>query len=114
MTASAIATSSMTASPIAASCVTGQWVYEKDDHCENKNSAGNFLHIFPPCLILQMYFKSLYSTFQCVSMNNKQELHLKVDRMYAVISIQLDNKYPEKQSVIYFTSHYQYRPYSFL
>jgi hypothetical protein len=77
MTASAIATSSMTASPKAASCVTGQWVYEKDDHCENKNSAGNFLHIFPPCLILQMYFKSLYSTFQCVSMNNKQELHLK-------------------------------------
>jgi hypothetical protein len=34
--------------------------------------------------------------------------------MYAVISIQLDNKYPEKQSVIYFTSHYQYQPYSFL
>jgi len=34
--------------------------------------------------------------------------------MYAVISIQLDNKYPEKQSVIYFTSHYQYRPYFFL
>jgi len=30
-----------------------------------------------------------------------------------VISIQLDNKYPEKQSVIYFTSHYQYQLYSF-
>jgi len=29
--------------------------------------------------------------------------------MYAVISIQLDNKYPEKQSVIYFTSHYRYQ-----
>jgi hypothetical protein len=75
--ASPMAASPMAASPIAASCVTGQWVYEKDDHCENKNSAGNFLHIFPPCLILQMCFKSLYSTFQCVSMNNKQELHLK-------------------------------------
>ena len=34
--------------------------------------------------------------------------------MYAVISIQLDRKYPEKQSVIYFTSHNQYRQYSFL
>jgi hypothetical protein len=37
--------------------ILGQWVYEKDHHCVHK--------------------KSLYSTFQCVSMNNRQEIHLK-------------------------------------
>jgi len=37
-----------------------------------------------------------------------------MDKKYTVISIQLDNKYPEKQSVIYFTSHYQRRRYSSL
>jgi hypothetical protein len=30
-------------------CLTGQWAYEKDGHCENKNRAGNFLHVSPPC-----------------------------------------------------------------
>jgi hypothetical protein len=54
MTAAPIATSPMTASPKAASCVTGQRVYEKDDHYENNSCAGNFLHIFYPYLILQI------------------------------------------------------------
>jgi len=31
-----------------------------------------------------------------------------------VISIQLDNKYPQKLSIIYFKSYYEYRPYSSL
>jgi len=35
-------------------------------------------------LILQMCFESLYSTFQCVSMNNKQELHLKEESNISV------------------------------
>jgi len=31
-----------------------------------------------------------------------------MDRKYTVVGIQLDNKYPEKQSDIYFTNYYRY------
>ncbi|MGZ7068814.1 MAG: hypothetical protein ACXVHT_10950, partial [Methanobacterium sp.] len=67
----AVATAAaVTATTIIASCVTGKWVYEKDDHCEYKNCASNFFHIPPPCMILQMCSQSLYSPFQGVSLMN--------------------------------------------